>query len=102
VQLRWGASNGALTMTGASIHGARGLTVLNKQLLKQRGATGEPENLFREAGKRIITMSSVVSNFRKASEGTLVGSPLATSPSTEPYEQKQPEQSEESISPRDV
>ncbi|KAK3809342.1 MAG: LOW QUALITY PROTEIN: WD40-repeat-containing domain protein [Benniella sp.] len=80
VQLRWGASN------GASIQGA----LLNKQLLKQRGATGEPENLFREAGKRIITM--------KASEGTLVGSPLVI----KPCQQEQPEQSEESISPRDV
>ncbi|KAK3809385.1 MAG: WD40-repeat-containing domain protein [Benniella sp.] len=41
VRLRWSAANGALTVTGASIQGARGLTALNKQLLKQRGAVGE-------------------------------------------------------------
>ena len=37
----------------------RGLTSLNKQLLKQRGIKGEPANQFHEASKTLITMASV-------------------------------------------
>lgn len=68
VQLQWSASNGALTMTGTSIQGARGLTALNKQLLRQRGAIGEPEHLLRETGKKMIAMVSVVSELKEMSE----------------------------------
>ncbi|KAK3809339.1 MAG: WD40-repeat-containing domain protein [Benniella sp.] len=60
VQLQWSASNGALTMTGTSIQGARGLTAPNKQLLQQRGAIGEPEHLFRETNDKLITRAVVV------------------------------------------
>jgi hypothetical protein len=66
----WTATNGSLTVTGASIQDVRGLASLSKQLLKQRGAEGEPENLFREAGKKVITMTSVVSQMRQPSGGT--------------------------------
>jgi WD40 repeat protein len=52
VRLCWGATNGSLTVTGASIQDVHGLTPLNKQLLKQRGAEGEPEILFHEARAR--------------------------------------------------
>ncbi|KAK3809441.1 MAG: WD40-repeat-containing domain protein [Benniella sp.] len=69
VQLQWCATNGALTMTGASIHGTRGLSALNKQLLKQRGAIGEPGNLLRESGRRVVSMTSVVSDFKEKSRG---------------------------------
>ncbi|KAK3809454.1 MAG: WD40-repeat-containing domain protein [Benniella sp.] len=64
VRLLWSASKGALTVTGASIQGARGLTLPNKMLLKQRGVAGEPEHLFRETSKKIITMASVVSKLK--------------------------------------
>jgi len=64
VQLQWSATNGALTMTGASIHGTRGLSALNKQLLKQRGAIGEPGNLLRESSRRVVSMASVLSGFK--------------------------------------
>jgi len=79
VQLQWSASNGALTMTGASIQGARGFTALNKQLLKQRGAIGEPEHLLRETSKKVITMTSVVSKLKETSEGTAENCPSAAS-----------------------
>jgi WD40 repeat protein len=46
VQLRWSASKGALTVTGAVIKGASGLTMLDKKLLEQHGATGEPDDLY--------------------------------------------------------
>jgi hypothetical protein len=68
VNLCWAAKNSSLTVSGALIQDVRGLTSLNQQLLKQRGAKGEPENLFREAGKKVITMASVVSQLRQPSD----------------------------------
>jgi WD40 repeat protein len=61
VRLQWSATNGKLTTTGAFIQDVRGLTQINRQLLKQRGAVGEPEDIFREASKKVMTMASVVS-----------------------------------------
>lgn len=69
LQLCWTATSGALMMTGASVRGVHGLTPLDRQLLRQRGATGEPENLFREAGKRVMSMKSAVSQLRLTEEG---------------------------------
>jgi len=74
VNLCWGATNGSLTVTGASIQDVRGLASLNRQLLKQRGAEGEPENLFRKTSQNLITMISVVSQMRRPSEGVAQGS----------------------------
>ncbi|KAF9346759.1 hypothetical protein BGX34_003636 [Mortierella sp. NVP85] len=54
----WSVINGSLTVTGASIQDVRGLSPLNKQLLRQRGAKNEPENL-----------ASVVSPVRQPSDG---------------------------------
>ncbi|KAK3818644.1 MAG: WD40-repeat-containing domain protein [Benniella sp.] len=45
--LCWSVTKGSLTVTGASIKDARGLTLLSKQLLNQRGVVGEPENQLR-------------------------------------------------------
>jgi len=49
VHLDWNTTNGTFTVTGASIGDARGLTKLNKQLLKQRGTIDEPENMSHES-----------------------------------------------------
>jgi len=68
VRLQWSATNGALTMTGASIQDVRGLTQTNKQLLKQRGAIGEPKPVFHEASKKVMTMASVVSKLKQPSD----------------------------------
>jgi WD40 repeat protein len=51
IQPYWSSTDGALTMTGASIQGVHGLSSLNKQLLEQRGAVGVP--LLRDIGKLI-------------------------------------------------
>ncbi|KAK3809436.1 MAG: hypothetical protein J3Q66DRAFT_405440 [Benniella sp.] len=75
VQLQWSASKGALTVTGSSIQDVHGLTTLNKQLLKQRGAIGEPENLLREASKKVILMASVVSKLKDMSDASAEDSP---------------------------
>ncbi|KAF9358768.1 hypothetical protein BGX34_008773, partial [Mortierella sp. NVP85] len=89
VNLCWGATKGCLTVKGASIQDVRGLTSLNKKLLKQCGVVGEPENLFREAGKKLITMASVVSRMRQVSERAVAGSPLTTTniPDEQPQQQ---------------
>ncbi|KAF9351705.1 hypothetical protein BGX34_000412 [Mortierella sp. NVP85] len=66
--LRWGTVNGRLNVTGASIENVRGLSQSNKQLLKQRGATGEPEYLLQGTSKKVVTMVSVVSTLKRLSE----------------------------------
>jgi len=74
VNLRWGATNGMLNVTDASIENVRGLSQLNKQLLKQRGAIGEPEDLLHEAGKKVATMASVVSKLKQLSGSSVLQS----------------------------
>jgi len=74
VQLQWRASNGALAVTGASIQGVRGLTRINKQLLKQRGAVGDHEHLLREASIKSTKLKEIT-------EGTTEDtSPVANPP----------------------
>ena len=67
VRLLWCVANGVLTATGASIQDVRGLTPLNKHLLKQRGAIGEPVHILRDAGKKALSMASVVSKLKQPS-----------------------------------
>jgi len=83
VQLQWTATNGTLIMTGASIQDVQGLTQINKQLLKQRGAVGEPEDVFREASKKVMAMASVVSKLKQSSDKA-----PSTNEDTTPNEQR--------------
>jgi len=87
VRLLWCATNGTLTMSGASVQGARGLTQINKQLLMQRGAVGEPENLFRETSKKLVTMAAVVSKFKQSSAEAGTASSIIGDVLTEQSEQ---------------
>ncbi|KAF9360933.1 hypothetical protein BGX34_007411 [Mortierella sp. NVP85] len=82
VRLSWSATNGTLAVTGASIQDAQGLNAINKRLLKQRGATGEPEGLFHEAGRKVSTMSSVVSLLKQPSD-QMIPNMLSTAGSSE-------------------
>jgi WD40 repeat protein len=61
----WVMASGALEVQGASIQGVRRLSMLNTQLLKQRGAEGEPMVQLREVAKKIIAMTSVVSKLKQ-------------------------------------
>jgi WD40 repeat protein len=70
VRLVWGAVDDTLNVTGTSVQGVRGLSSLNKQLLEQRGAVGEPEHLLRETSQKLITMTSVTSTLKQSSVGT--------------------------------
>ncbi|KAK3821774.1 MAG: hypothetical protein J3Q66DRAFT_438547 [Benniella sp.] len=68
VNLCWTVTSGSLAVTGASIQDVHGLTALSKQLLKQRGVVGEPGSLFREASKKLVAMTSVVSHMKQLSD----------------------------------
>jgi hypothetical protein len=73
VSVCWMITMGVLNVNDATIQGAQGLSQLDKQLLKQRGAVGEPDHRFREAGKILATMASAVSKLKnpenRAQEG---------------------------------
>jgi len=70
LHLCWSVTNGLLTVTNASIQDVRGLSRLDKELLKQRGAIGEPQNLLHGASKKIAVMASVVSKLKPLSNET--------------------------------
>lgn len=88
--LKWGVTSGSLVVTGASIQDVRNLTQSNQQLLKQRGAIGEPD--LPEAAKKVVSMASVQvqgrvergcegSNYhRKAARTASTGSSGSTTP----------------------
>jgi len=71
VSLKWKTTNGELDVKDADIHDVRGLSQLNRKLLKQRGAVGEPAHRLREAGKKMTTMISVVSKLKSPSDKTV-------------------------------
>jgi WD40 repeat protein len=75
--LEWGVTSGSLDVTGASIQDVQNLSQSNQQLLKQRGAVGEPYQLLREAGKKIVSMASVVSKL-KATSNEMAKDPTIT------------------------
>jgi len=87
VHMRWGSVNNALVVTGASIQDTQGLSNLNFQLLKQRGAVDEPTDLFREASRKVMTMASVVSRFRAVSNRKVVDPAPTASVSVEQSEE---------------
>lgn len=70
VSLCWMTAKGVLDVKDATIQDVHGLSRLNKQLLKQRGAVGEPVHRFHEASKNLISMASVVSNIKTLSDKT--------------------------------
>jgi hypothetical protein len=88
VRLHWICAGGRLNVTGASMQDVRGLSHLNKQLLKQRGAIGEPVHVLREAGKKLITMSSVVSRFKHHPADPVADSTSVTSVANPPLKQQ--------------
>ena len=68
VSLRWKTTNGELDMKDTTIQDVQGLSQLNRKLLKQRGAVGEPAHTLREAGKKVTTMVSVISKIKVLSQ----------------------------------
>ncbi|KAF9348693.1 hypothetical protein BGX34_002290, partial [Mortierella sp. NVP85] len=60
--------------------GVQGLSDLSKRLLKQRGATGEPGVRLREASKKVMRMTSVVSKLKSSSSNNEAPNPSYTLP----------------------
>ncbi|KAK3810920.1 MAG: WD40-repeat-containing domain protein [Benniella sp.] len=75
VSLRWKTTNDKLDTRDVTIQDVLGLSQLNRKLLKQRGAVGEPADLLREATKKVATMVSVVSKLKVPSLSTTVEDP---------------------------
>ncbi|KAK3823326.1 MAG: hypothetical protein J3Q66DRAFT_437708 [Benniella sp.] len=73
VRLRWRPVRGELDLMDTLIQDVHGLSQLNKQLLKQRGAIGEPIHRLRELVKKVMRMASVVSTLKQRSTGVALG-----------------------------
>ncbi|KAK3821649.1 MAG: quinon protein alcohol dehydrogenase-like superfamily [Benniella sp.] len=67
IRWRWRTVSGGLNLEETSVHDVRGLSQLDKQLLEQRGAEGEPSVRLREVAKNVASMVSVVSNLKQPS-----------------------------------
>ena len=87
VSLHWTIMRGALHVVDTTIQNVRGLSQLNKQLLLQRGAVGEPIQLLRDAGKKLGTMASVVSKLKTLSNRIEEISPMPDGPLAEQSDQ---------------
>ncbi|KAF8978389.1 hypothetical protein BGZ46_006506 [Entomortierella lignicola] len=68
--LRWSSSQDILSVSKTSIQDVHGLSQVNKTLLLQRGAEGTPVSTLnlRDAGKKIISLSSGVSKLKLLSD----------------------------------
>ncbi|KAK3823023.1 MAG: WD40-repeat-containing domain protein [Benniella sp.] len=77
VRLRWRSVNGSLDSKDTLIQGVHGLSQVNKQLLMQRGAKGEPFDRLHEASKKVTQMVSVVSALNQPSTGAALESAAA-------------------------
>ncbi|KAG0210537.1 hypothetical protein BGX31_001884 [Mortierella sp. GBA43] len=62
--IKWIIASGALVVAGSTIQGARGLSQLNKQFLKQHGTQGEPVYQLQEASNKMVAMASAVSRLK--------------------------------------
>ncbi|KAG0316229.1 hypothetical protein BGZ99_007002 [Dissophora globulifera] len=66
VRLLWSSAHGGLSVSNTSIQNVQGLGRANIQLLRQRGAVGEPTPplSLREASRKLTGMASVASKLR--------------------------------------
>ncbi len=78
VTLDWASTQTTLTASGVSIQDVRGLSARNTQLLKQRGATGEPHQAFQKKPPRLQTKKGEMPAFTlPAQVDTVIRSRLA-------------------------
>ncbi|KAG0315680.1 hypothetical protein BGZ99_007323 [Dissophora globulifera] len=74
VFLLWCSAHGGLSVSGTSIENAHGLSLVNTQLLTQRGAIGDPTPplSLRDAGRKLTSIVSAVTKLKVA---THLGTP---------------------------
>ncbi|KAF9349215.1 hypothetical protein BGX34_001926, partial [Mortierella sp. NVP85] len=70
VHMRWRSANGQLAVENACVQDVQGLSYLNRWLLKQGGAIGDPVIRLQEASKKVVSMASVVSKLKSPSSNT--------------------------------
>ena len=87
IRLRWRSISGELNLADMTIQDVRGLSQVNKQLLKQRGALGEPFDRLREAGQSVLSMASVIAALKQPSIGMVLEASSALNPVVEQSEQ---------------
>ncbi|KAG0363413.1 hypothetical protein BGZ54_008164, partial [Gamsiella multidivaricata] len=83
VLLHWSTMHDSLYVSNTVIQNVRGLSRINMRLLEQRGAVGVPipPSSFRETGKKLISMASVVSKLKMPSNHSMLDtSSMASSP----------------------
>ncbi len=99
VRLCWSSTHEGLIVTEASIQDVQGLSPVNKKLLEQRGAMGEPALRFHQATKQLSSMASAVSQFKLlVKRRTLDTIPAApSSSSTEESAKSNPSASERGL-----
>jgi hypothetical protein len=95
VRLRWRPVNGELVLEDTLIQDVHGLSQLNRQLLKQRGAAGDPFGL-REASKKVASMVSVISTLKQSSSEVEQDSIPPTGPLVEEPENQEEEERNDS------
>ncbi|KAF9960578.1 hypothetical protein BGZ65_012090 [Modicella reniformis] len=67
VRLCWRTTEGELIVRDASIQDVQGLNQLNKRLLTERGAVGEPAHRLWEPSKKLVDMGSLMSKLKQLS-----------------------------------
>ncbi len=91
VRLSWSTTHDRLILTDTAIQDVQGLSPVNKKLLQQRGAVGEPQPAarLREASKKVAHLVSGASGFRLTPSGRKLNNPpmAAQRPSVEPTDQ---------------
>ncbi|KAK3814046.1 MAG: WD40-repeat-containing domain protein [Benniella sp.] len=68
VRLHWKTTNGMFDVKDVTIQDVKGLDSLNKRILKQSGAAGEPDHRQREGIKEEAPVAPVVSRFKNPSD----------------------------------
>jgi len=92
--------NGELVLTDTLIQDVHGQSRFNKQLLKQRGAKGEPFDRLRETSKKAMQMASVVSTLKQPpTEVVLESASIDNLAADLPEQLEHPEASEQSGRP---
>ncbi|KAG0273174.1 hypothetical protein BGZ96_004985, partial [Linnemannia gamsii] len=79
VVLRWSSSQEALTATGTYIQDVQGLSLVNQQLLEQRGAVGKPiPPLSFETNKQLVGVTAAAAKFKILSKRRTLDTSSAT------------------------
>ncbi len=75
VRLQWSSTHDRLNMSDTAIQGVQGLSQVNKKLLVQRGAVGEPASRLVQTSKQLMNVAAAVSQFKAPLKRKTLASP---------------------------